>query len=380
MICGSLCLANAIRNIPKFFTLKGFLMNEQEKIDCVISAIEKAKEKFPRACITLVANAKSGLDSLGRSDTVRTLNKLEKEERILHVYNSNPGYVPRGIVVGGRWVHDKKQHAKIFYPSDNSDPIVIKDFSICIRLYDNFENWLTAYHFRKNQSLTQLSKNTIQGIYELTELIKEKFETNQKPTLDFITGSDEEDYLAFFKNKAIIDEYTSKYLDVANIHKVQLRLNIEKFLAFIPQINNVYEKCFPKTETMPEPVTAKPISISNSKEKTLYTITYNHNNEILLNGIVLIGKPTLNGENNDIFAYLMAHPNLKITRKELADGITRPIGKDLPKVVENLGFKQPLKDIFFHVSNEAILFRNPITKAMLDDLHLPPLRTKFDFL
>jgi hypothetical protein len=117
----------------------------------------------------------------------------------------------------------------------------------------------------------------------------------------------------------------------------------------------------------------KPSSESNS-DSILYYITFSMSNEIILNDMLVIAKPNLNSENGEVFHYLFEHPNKMITKKELEQSIGQSIGKDFHKIVENLGFTGDLRKTFFQVSNNALLFRNPITKADFDQLGIPPLR------
>ena len=135
-------------------------MTEQEKIDLVVSAIWKARSRYPQICIKLELTDKN-LAQLGKGETMRILFRLEKEEKILSIYNSSPHNLPKGPSIGGRWEYDKNRKAKIFlsYLDDEIEPqIIVEDHSITIGLFDNFDNWLATRQFFKKQDLKDLSK------------------------------------------------------------------------------------------------------------------------------------------------------------------------------------------------------------------------------
>jgi len=106
----------------------------------------------------------------------------------------------------------------------------------------------------------------------------------------------------------------------------------------------------------------------------LYEISFTMNYEVVLNNLVVLSKPNLNSENTDVFSYLIKNPNKKVTKKEIESTIGKKIGKDFHKITENLGFTGDLRRAFFVVSNDAIIFRNPIKKVDFNLLAIPSLR------
>lgn len=100
----------------------------------------------------------------------------------------------------------------------------------------------------------------------------------------------------------------------------------------------------------------------------VYKITYTKSREILLNNDFQLAKPTFNSENDLVFSFLFEHPNQTFSLKQIQEEIKVGITKDLHKIVENLGFKNDLKRVFFSVSKDSIQFRNSITKKDLEGL------------
>lgn len=105
-----------------------------------------------------------------------------------------------------------------------------------------------------------------------------------------------------------------------------------------------------------------------------YNITFSMNNEIIINNLVLLSQPNFGSENAEVFEYVIERPNKEIKQKEIEKHIGRSIGKDLHKIVENLGFKGDVRKAFFRVSTDTILLRNPVTRAHLAELGIPFLR------
>lgn len=97
-------------------------------------------------------------------------------------------------------------------------------------------------------------------------------------------------------------------------------------------------------------------------------ITFTKNREILLNNLFLIGKPDFDSENELVFGHLYNNPNKRLSQAEIEQSLNIKINKSFHKIIENLGFKGDLKHIFFQVSKNTILFRNPVTPEELKSL------------
>lgn len=114
-----------------------------------------------------------------------------------------------------------------------------------------------------------------------------------------------------------------------------------------------------------------------SKDKVLYNVTLTPSNEIAINGQVL-SKPHYSNENLGIFEYLLQHPNRDVTKEELSKAIGKSVGKELHKILENIGFKNHLLKTFFIVSDAKgiIKFKNPVKESSFKELNIPSLRIK----
>lgn len=71
-----------------------------------------------------------------------------------------------------------------------------------------------------------------------------------------------------------------------------------------------------------------------------------------------------------MFEFLFKNPNQAFSRKDIENKTGIKLSKDFDKIVENLGFKKDLRKIFFEVSKDKILFRNPVSKTQLDEMNL----------
>lgn len=175
---------------------------------------------------------------------------------------------------------------------------------------------------------------------------------------------------------------------------VNLEINPDKFEELKTALHIIYNDryaqahpsnakfgCFidsPIRPEQPKPAVSSEIPqepIKKLQREVVYEIRYSENGEIFLNNF-LFGKVQFNGENETVFSYLFKHPNKRITKAEFKEKAGYSVGKPLHKIVDNLGFTGNLRKAFFIVSEQAILFRNPLTKKELEKLNIPPLKLK----
>jgi hypothetical protein len=97
---------------------------------------------------------------------------------------------------------------------------------------------------------------------------------------------------------------------------------------------------------------------ANEKQELL-RITYTKTREILMNDAFLLSKPESFGENEDLFEYLYNNPNKELKIKDIERELGRKFSKPISKILENLGFRKGLKDVFFRFGAGKIFFRNP---------------------
>jgi hypothetical protein len=165
-------------------------------------------------------------------------------------------------------------------------------------------------------------------------------------------------------------------------------LNLDITMKKIPQeiIQEENEKFFEYYKKLKKPIKNyedidknEEIGKYNLSEKNLkeivYRITYTFDRRILLNKDILISHPNLLSENDLVFKYVYDNPNRQILRDEIEKEIKMKLLKNIPKIIDNLGFTRDLRRVFFSNSNEKqFYFRNPITREDLDNLGIDRIR------
>lgn len=160
---------------------------------------------------------------------------------------------------------------------------------------------------------------------------------------------------------------------------VQVDVDIAKFREIKPQITEAFLAKEPETlipekqcgRTGKRPASQQP---QDQDTDAMYEIELTTSREILINNLVL-ARPEFGSENEIVFRFLFDNPNRTVTLDELQKRMgDQPIKKTLHKIVENLGFQGDLKDAFFSVAKDSILFRNPIRKEDMKKLGKDRLR------
>lgn len=95
---------------------------------------------------------------------------------------------------------------------------------------------------------------------------------------------------------------------------------------------------------------------------------------ILLNNTFVLSKPNFNSPNEVVFDFLYKNPNKRWSKKEIEQQLNIKITKDLDKIVENLGFKNDLRKIFWQVSKADIQFNNPVSPDAIKELGITTIR------
>lgn len=191
--------------------------------------------------------------------------------------------------------------------------------------------------------------------------------------------------LNFLQNIGVLNSYKCGDEPDDVLPRASVEINPDKFEELKIHLNIIYYAKYIEDhpakskfggfiDSPPDPPEFVPSPTEPESNKVLYYITFNVSNEILLNDLIVLSKPNLSSENAEVFTYLIENPNKTIPKKEIEERIRRSIGKDLHKIVENLGFAGDLRKAFFSVSKDAIFFRNPIRKADFDQLGILPLK------
>ncbi len=317
------------------------------------------------------------LHKIPNQSTVSAINWLELMHKVLKNYS------PR--------TSKYSKNPRIIPQSTQDDPL-----HYLIKVYDSFDNWYDGYLFKLGLRLEDLTQLNLEKIYNLVIDIDEAFQLKpEQQTVAIKVTSLNYDKFPKIRNKIIGNTQIRRdfrkdaldYLEDKNIiyhysispvnDDIEIALNIDAFKVFKKDIVEAYTKKI--QHTSPEASSEKPATISkdagDKDKEILYSVTFSYNNEILLNNIVL-SKVNFDSENANVFEYLYHNPNRKITKKEFKEKAQYSVGKSFHKIVENWGFTGNMRKLFFSVSEQAILFKNPITREDLEKLKMPLLKLK----
>jgi len=370
----------------------------EKKLDIILKAIVKERKQSPiKPRIKLDLTHEKELAEVTMEEIESIINTLRDKEKVLRV---------KGITYPNttEW---KSAFRPTIHPRPVLDLIILKDF----------DRWYSHYIYVKQNSLQDLSFPNIARIYDVVTKIDETIQLSSAPkicvdmcygigsSINYADGAIEDlvngrlQVIDYLERNGIIIDHVIRAREVYGAMDepemfVDMNIDTSELKEFLPKITKAYKekrkqhegkKERPKLTTNYEGTKSKKQKLNTEsnaffERKTqstndfLYKITFTMANEIILNDLVVLSKPNLNSENGEVFHYLFEHPNKTITKKELEQVIEQAIGKDFHKIVENLGFTGDLRKAFFQVSNGAILFRNPITKADFDQLGISPLR------
>jgi hypothetical protein len=85
-----------------------------------------------------------------------------------------------------------------------------------------------------------------------------------------------------------------------------------------------------------------------------------------------LARPDFNSANDNVFTKLFEHPGQAYSRGEIRKIAGQRKPPNLHKILDNLGFKGPLKRMFFRVSADAIVFSRSVTVGQLATLRIDP--------
>ncbi|MDD5432501.1 MAG: hypothetical protein PHO70_05900 [Candidatus Omnitrophica bacterium] len=357
-------------------------MNYQDKLDIIIKTISKEREKDSDNPFISLDLAKNKELSLIPIDEIEGIIDCLRKEKVLILRNIT--------------------YPKATDTENVSHYALTQQPCYSIEIAESFSNWHSAYILKKSTKLENLSLFNLEKICYLVHDIEEKFEINpnKQIIIKLTTNSIEQfpllrekcsinsdiipyrkEALEYLKDHSIISHYEIKHSEYAD-SEIGILLNVNEFNNFKKEITKIYEdKRKKQNKQIPAPMIPKTGSetpkefAKKLQREIVYEIKYTENGEIFLNNF-LFAKVQFNGENEAVFSYLFKHPNKRITKAEFKEKAGYSVGKPLHKIVENLGFTGNLRKAFFNVSEQAILFRNPLTKKELEKLNIPQLKLK----
>ncbi len=102
-------------------------------------------------------------------------------------------------------------------------------------------------------------------------------------------------------------------------------------------------------------------------KKDCYYVSILATRVIALNDKYRLSKPNVESENDHFFNYVFHNPNKLILREEIERNENATIGKDFHHILNDLGFRNELRKLFFEVSKNAVKFRNFIPKNRMEE-------------
>ena len=329
----------------------------EEKFNLVIKALYEAKMITPSGSVTkLYIVEQNGLIELIPQEIIQILQKLKNEEKVIEEFD-----VPskmKGLAL---------PQAEMLYPKSYFEVIFT----------DKFEEWYTAFLIRENSEIEYLETYFFYDVLRVLSQIKEKLQVGNKSkiTVDFIKNFGEvEAYdqwqiddlcssyykiLTYLKSIRVLKDFVT---NPSNVLYSEVNVDVPRFFTVMGRAETRDRQFRGNRPEQSVQDTKK----SDPSPDYAYEITYTPNREVCLNGSLVLSKPNFDSENDLVMHYLAEHTNEKVTKADLEEAIKSKITKSFHKIVENLGFKSDLKKIFFEVSEDAIIFRNPITQEVLN--------------
>ncbi|MDD5693117.1 MAG: hypothetical protein PHU86_01410 [Patescibacteria group bacterium] len=207
------------------------------------------------------------------------------------------------------------------------------------------------------------------------ERYKKEYQLSSSIVRSFIRQLNDENILDI-KSELLYSESTPGFdakQDIDFTVSAILQLNQDKLDNKIIEISDLYyqNELNKNGFSFPNIIQSKEIEDGNA----IYRVKYQKQGcRIYINNF-LLAKPNFNSENELVFNYLYNNPNRPVSIKEIEEKcLNSKVHKPLKSIVQNLGFGGELKKVFINVSNQGILFRNPIFRKDLDELNIKELK------
>lgn len=134
-----------------------------------------------------------------------------------------------------------------------------------------------------------------------------------------------------------------------------------------PTFNKVYEEILGEQPKVTTKVDSEPSPSPAPSEDDLYIISFTKDRHVVLNNTFILSNPNFMSENHKFIEYVVEHPDVELKRKEI-EAATEPLKKNFHAILNDLGFRNELRKLFFEVSKTAIKFRNGVSVHELPDL------------
>ncbi|MFA4930284.1 MAG: hypothetical protein WC570_00240 [Patescibacteria group bacterium] len=189
-----------------------------------------------------------------------------------------------------------------------------------------------------------------------------------------------------FKVAKLVSRYTTNALTLANSHENTItsfdgngRPHDRNFifrdsdgyelmlLSNFDILHNKLKKKFTKQKP-----TQNPINLDN----VIYKIDFNDNTRQLTLNNILLSTPDFNKNGHRLIEYLFQHQNEELITSEVIKETKLDKNRTINGIINDLGFKGKLLDLFFNISSEGIQFINPITQEQLNKSKINIISTK----
>jgi hypothetical protein len=214
-------------------------LSEEEVFERVLAAILPLKEKLKLESeyVELKRTEENGLAVCSRDEVLTALEYIQGE-------NENRIEIPRR-----NYILEKR--GPLRREADGTLHVEIESFSqppeeapLTFRFLKPFDNWYATYKLKHSVDLPNLNPANLEKIRVTVSDIAQKLEINPKESVQIDIGigirdsTSRRDSLDFLKNKRVISTY--KLDDFED--SIEVRLNVDSFLAFKQKLQSHYEE------------------------------------------------------------------------------------------------------------------------------------------
>ncbi len=231
----------------------------------------------------------------------------------------------------------------------------------------------------------------------MTQDVLEKFSKDVKWVLDELKQEELANAFSEYKLSFLVTQKSEKEPDIRSQHRILKMLSDRKMITLSPfyhQTNLMFSTALEiqgaspvgyyikilqpkfdegyeeitkqKTFVVDTPTKEKPNPVQSQNEN-IYSITFT-DRTVLLNNTFILSKPNFNSENENFLEYVIDNENKTISKKDIEDATGKKIKKQFHNTVNDLGFKNEIRKIFFKVSKVSVIFKNSVSESEFDNL------------
>jgi hypothetical protein len=134
-----------------------------------------------------------------------------------------------------------------------------------------------------------------------------------------------------------------------------------------PKFDEIYEEITKEKAPIVTQKIKDKIEPTGDQEKNKYFISYDKES-VYLNNLFKLSSPRFSGENANFITYVLDNPGKKIRKDDLEKEYGSRPKKTFHSIVNELGFKEEIRKVFFKASKATVEFRNFIHESELPKL------------